>query len=336
MSLLNKILLVLLGLVVLGSAGFIIYTEHRMSARQDAIEQSVIAQKQLADNITRAMADWTTKADLDKFAQENNININAIKDDLAKLNANVTAINISTTSSTGQVATNLTSTSTHPNVGPTTPVPTVDCNGTQIPCPNADPFGYRANTQTLTLNEEFGTTKVPLGDVGFSAVAAAPWSINLLPRQYKSVTVLGTDENQRTLAYNKFTVNVNNKDYDLTVNTSQIQQVYPDPKFTLWNPRLYLGFDGGVNVNSLTGSAGPNLNLQVMSYGKYKTQPDFSILQVGAAYDMVAQKPAAILTPFSYNVGQHLPLMNNLYVGPSIQLNTAGNLSATLGIRVGL
>lgn len=334
MTLTTKILLFLFGIVVVGVSGFVVYKTHEMSVRQDAIEKQVVAQQQLADNITRSMAQWTTKADLAQFAKDNQVNLDTINDNLGKLNASLSAINVSSTHSNGQVASNLASTQVVPNTNPSEP--TVECNGTQIPCPNADPFHYQANEQVLALDEQFGQLKVPFGTVGFSAAQQLPWNINIAPRQYNSVTVLGTDENQRTYAYNKFTIHVNDKDYEVPVTTSEIKQIYPEPKFSLFNPRLFFGVDAGIDFAAPPKPAViPNLTVQVMSYGRYKNQPDFSILQIGAGYDINSLKPTALIAPIEYNVGQHIPLMTNLFIGPALQISPDGNFKATIGAHVG-
>lgn len=335
MSVTTKILLIIGSILFFGLFAFTLYELHAINVRQTAIETQIVQQKELADNITRSMAVWATKADLEQFAKESKTNLEVIKKDLEKLNASVVAINVSTSVSKGQVANNLPSTSTSTNPNPIKP-PTVICEGKEIPCPNADPYGYQLNAQNLVLDEQFGTLKVPFGKVGFSAWQSQPWNIDIAPRQYNSVTVLGTDENQRIYAYNKFIIKTEGKDYEVLVTNSQIRQEYPNAKFTFFNPRLYLGFDAGMNIKSVDGMVGPSINLQISSYGKYKTQPDLSILQVGAGYDAVSKNANFTLTPVSYNVGQHIPLMNNLYIGPSIGVNATGNINVSIGLRAGL
>jgi hypothetical protein len=325
MTLSTKILIWLGAILLVGALGFIIYTQIRISSRQDAIEQNVIAQKQLVDGIVRSQATWATRDDVEKYIKDNKINLKAIQDDLDKLHADVTAVNITIASSTGQ----------HGIFIPTKPGP-VNPNPQPIDPNNPDPFGYLARQQNLDLNEEFSTVKVPLGTVGFSAWQEKPWSIDIKARDYKMATVVGTDENQRMYFYNKFTVSVDNKDYEIPIKTATTQQVYPEAKFSWFNPRLYLGADGTVGLNPVKGEFIPSANIQIMSYGRYKTQPDFSILQVGAGYGVDAKRPQLVVTPVSYNIGKHIPLMNNLYLGPSLSVGTDGNVGIGGGIRVGL
>lgn len=333
----KKILIALGVMVTMGALAFIIYRQEEINKRQLAIETEVVAQKQLVDGIVRSQASWATKDDLDAFAKANNVNLKAIQDDLDKLHADIAAVNVAVATSRGQNGTNIPSTSQGPgNPNPPTPV-TVPCpSGGSVTCPNTDPFGYQKEQQNLALNEDFGTVKVPVGTVGFSAWQQNPWDIHINPREYHSTTTIGTDENQRIYTYNKLEIKSGDKSYTVPLTSSKTEQIYPEAKWSWWNPRLFLGADGMVGVNPVRGEFTPNVSLQIMSYGRYKTQPDFSVLQVGAGYGTVSQRPQFMISPFQYNVGKNLPLMNNLYIGPVISVGTDGNVGVGGGIRVGL
>lgn len=338
MSTLEKRILIYLALVLgIGALAFIIYRQEQINTRQLAIESQVVAQKQLVDGIVRSQASWATKDDVSAFAKANDINLKAIQDDLDKLHADVAAVNVAVATSQGQSGTHLPSTSTGPG-NPTPPGPvTVPCpSGGTVDCPNPDPFGYMKTQQNLALNENFGTLRVPIGNVGFSAWQDKPWDININAREYHATTTIGTDENQRLYTYNKLEIKSGDKTYTVPLTSSKTEQVYPEAKWSWWNPRLFLGVDGAVGLNPVRGEFTPGVSLQVMSYGRYKTQPDFSILQVGAGYGTVSQRPQFMISPFQYNVGKNIPLMNNTYIGPVISVGTDGNVGVGGGIRVGL
>lgn len=324
MSLSTKILLILGGFIVVGLLGFIVYKQIEISNKQLAIESQVVAQKELVDNIMRSQNSYATKDDIDKFIKDNGVNLQAIQDDLDKLHAEVTSVNTIAVISNGQTATNIHSTGT----GISNPNP--------VDSKNPDVFGYLLRQQNLNLNEDFGGVKVPIGQVGFSAWQKDPWNINILPREYHITNVIGTDDNQRTYVYNKVTVKSGNQNYDVKITTAQTEQKYPEAQWSWFNPRLYIGADGGINVNSVKGEFTPNVNISFMSYGKYKTQPDFSVLEVGVGYGTVSKKAQLVITPATYNVGKNIPLMNNMYIGPSLHIGSNGEISVMAGIRVGL
>jgi|ERR1035437_1298539 hypothetical protein len=324
MSISTKILIILGAILTIGALSFIIYKQNEISTRQTAIENQVVAQKELMDGIVRSSNTYATSADIEKFITANNVNLKAIKDDLSRLNASVTAVNAIIVSSSGQHQVNVPNTST----GPTNPNP--------VDPKNPDPYGYQTHQENLDLAENFGGTEVPIGNVGFSAWQKAPWTINVLPRDYHVTTVIGTDENQRTYVYNKFGVKVGDKEYDVKIAKAETKQEYPTAKFSWFNPRLMIGSDVGVNINQVKGEFAPSLNIGIMSYGQFLKQPDWSIIQVGVGAGLVSQKPQFSITPFAYNVGKNIPLMNNMYIGPSLHVNTAGDISVMGGIRVGM
>lgn len=324
MPLSTKILLVILVICMSIMGGFIIYLEYQHKSQLKELQTAITTQKQLQDDIVRSMSTYATKDDLTEFAKSNNINLKAIQDDLDKLNASLNAINVSVVNSSGQTASNIPSTSTSPTTDPTT-------NN-----PNSDPYGYFKNTQTLHLDEDFTDTKVPIGDVSFSASKKAPWSVNIQPRQYNLVTVIGKDEDEKVYTYNQFSIKEGDKEYPVKITNSQTKEELPSAKFSFWNPRLYLGIEGGININKLQGESAPTLGIGIISFGQSKKNPDLSVLQIGAGYEMVGKNAQFTLTPISYNIGSKIPMMNNLFVGPTASVDTQGNFSVGLGIRVGL
>ena len=327
MSLLNKILIIVGAILLIGFFGFTLFKMNEISNRQVAIQTQIVEQKELIDGIVRSQQKYSTKEDMEAFIKENNVNLNAIKKDLETLQAQVSAINIIEIGSTPQSQTGLPSTHTGP--GPVTPTDPK----------NPDPYGYLTKQQKLALSENFSGVMVPFGEVGFSAWQEKPWSIDIPQRNYKVINVVGTDENNRNYFYNKVTVNVNNKDYDIVINKAETRQEYPSAKFSFWNPRLFLTAGGAVNLTHapIQGSANAGVTLGIMSYGQFKTTPDISVLQVGASYQTGTQRPAAIVNPVSFNIGGLMPkgLVNNTFVGPSVQVDTAGTVFAGGNLSLG-
>ena len=342
---LTKILVGIGVVVTLGMLALILYQQHEIKTQQTAIQTQIVAQQQLVDGIVRSQSQWATKDDITKFAQESGVNLKAIQDNLNKLNAQVTSINVASTSSQAQTGNNIPSSGTGPtNPNPTQPT-TVTCpSGGTVECPNTDPYGYQKAEQDLALNEDLGTIKVPFGKVGFSAWQKNPWNINVYAKDYIVDTVVGVDENERQYFYNKFTVQVHDQTDPKKVTTISVpvtsattKQEYPQPKFSFWNPRLLMGLDGGININHVQGEFTPHVGVGIMSYGQYKTTPDFSILEVAAGYGTVNKTAELVITPVAYNIGKNLfsPLMNNTYIGPSVQIGTDGSIGVGAGLRVG-
>jgi hypothetical protein len=176
---------------------------------------------------------------------------------------------------------------------------------------------------------------VPFGKVGFSAWQQNPWSLEVLPREYSSVTVLGQNEDGRHYAYSRFQITTDGKTHTIPITDARIVEEYPSPKFR-FNPRLYLGVDGGLIANP-PGHAEvmPNIGLSFFSYGRTKTSPTWSFLTVGVGYATQTQAPVLMVAPVNYNVAKHIPFMDNLHLGPSVSVDVDSNVGLYLGGRVG-
>lgn len=333
MSVTAKILIFLGMILTLGMLCFVVYTEHELKVQQTAIQTEQLAQRQLIDGVVGAQTSWATKGDVDSLITSNGINaaaLAAIQADMSSVKASLTTANVVTVNSQSQNITGQPSSGT----GPANPNPPAQV---ATGCINPDPFGYMKAAQEFQLNEDFGAVKVPIGTVGFSAFQAAPWSANVIARQYTVDNVIGTDDQQRNVVYNQVSIKEGTNSYTIPITSSTTKQIFPAAKFSFWNPRLLLGSDLGVNLTSAKGEFTPSVSLGIMSYGQFKTTPDLSILEVGAAYETVNKKAAVVLTPIAYNVGRNFfsPLMNNTYVAPSITLGTDGSWTLGGGIRVG-
>jgi hypothetical protein len=327
-----RIIIAVSTLVIITLLAFIVYLLSHVSERQKKIEETVVNQKELADNILRSQSQYATKTDLESFIKNNGVNVDVIKNDLDKLQADIVAANFAYFSSLGSQRTNLPGLTGTRNPNP--PPPSKCPDGTL--CPDIDPYDHLLNERFNPVVENFGTFQVPIGRVFFRGWLEKPWSEDIRPRQYKVATILGMDDNQRVFTYNKAFIKVDGKEYEIPIREAITKQQYPEPKFSFWNPRLFLGVDGGVGVNPVQGEFAPSLSLGIMSYGRYRTTPDFSVLQIGAGYGVVSQTFQASITPFAYNVGQYIPFMNNMYLGPSIHVGTDGNVKFMVGLRVGL
>jgi hypothetical protein len=351
LSLQDKIIIILIAVLTLGIFSFVLYNQHESAIQQQAIQTQLVATQQLADNINRAMSSFATTQQLQAFAQQNDVNLKVIQANLTTLNASLTAISVATANSSGQTATSVPSSGSTPSGSPE-PVATVNCNGNPVSCPTIDPYGYLSKQQQLNLNENFPAPTatagsqaaaiiVPIGQVGFTASQAQPWSVNIAPRSYNLTTTLGTknDDTGQQVAYNQLTITESGKNYNVPISNNQFVQQVPTPKFNFWNPRLYFGVEGGINVDAVKGEVVPNIGLSVMSYGvPGNSNPDWAILGVGAGFGTVSKDVQISVAPFSYNLGTVFkPLVRDLYVAPTMDIDPLnGNLTFGAGVRVGL
>ena len=337
MSLSTKILIWLGCILTFGMLTFIVVKQIENSNRQEAIEKQNVEQKQLIDNIIRSRNEYATSKDIEIFMRDNNINIDAIKNDLNLLKADLHSVSIAIFNSKGQTSDNLPSSSVGVK-NPQTNTP-VTCSNGEV-CPSIDKYGYYINQQKLDLFEDFNDKKIPFGTVGFSAWKDKPWFIDIKGRSYKIVTVSGKDDSQRDYFYNKVSINIDGQNYDIRIDNAETKQEFPEEKFSWFNPHLFLTAGGGVTINKLPIEPGANagISLGIISYGQFKTHPKLSILQLGLGAELTTKSLTAIINPININMKGFLPekLVDNTYIGPSLSIDTNSNIFAGLNLSVGL
>ena len=323
-------------IAVIGLLLFIVKMQWDSSNERDALNKQMIEMKTLQDGSVRNQSKYVTKDDLKTLADDLDVDLDAIQDDLDKFDAEVKGISKLVASSLGRRATNVPSSGTRPRppTDPDTPDPLVCPDGE--PCP--DPYGHLSNSQILGLSEPFpGGLEVPIGDVTFEVWKEKPWTVNILPRKYHVATVLGQDEDGRHYIHNKMHIEADGKKQVIPIEQAEFQEVYPESSFR-WNPKIHLGVDVGAVISDTRAEVMPNLQLSMFTYGRTKTNEDteWSLLGIGAGFGTQGQTFNAVLTPVNYNLGQHIPLVESVHIGPTITVDHKGDFAIMGGIRVGL
>jgi hypothetical protein len=339
----KKFLIALSAACFLSLLIFIVYKQIEIADKQKEIESSMIKQKDIGDSITRSMSQYATSKDLEMLIRGNGMDLSKISDDLTKLKSKIDSINVISSSSTGYDWHDIPSSGSinlpAPHGDPVSSAPVVDCGDKKITCLQ-DPNHYWTTTQLLDVHEEFKDIKVPFARVGFTASKDKPWGVSTYDRQYKVVTVTGTDEDGRVSNYNKMQIVVDNKAYDVPIDQAETTQQYPEAKFSWWNPRLYLTTGGSVGLSNppISGSFNAGATLGISSYGQLKSSPLLSVFQVGVGYSSNQSKPAVIFNPVNVNIGKLLPnnLIMSTFIGPSLQLDYEKNVFLGANISVGL
>jgi hypothetical protein len=327
-------------LLLLVAVAFIIKGQFDAAKERARLQQDVIEMKELQDGVVRSQSKYVTKDDFKKFADEMGLDLDNIQDDLDNFDAEIKLLSKTVASSQGYKASGLPSSGVRPRpVDPNNPDPT---------CPDGsvcDPYGYLTNSQLLSLYEPFSDkTQVPIGDVTFEAWKEKPWSVNVLPRQYKLHTILGQDEDGRHYVYNQFQIEADGKTHNIPVDQSEVVEKLPEASFR-FDPHINLGVVVGPSI--ATGSLDPDepkvqaevmptLDVSLFSYSETKANPEWRFLGIGVGYESQRQNLGIILNPVEYNLGRHIPLINNLYLGPTVGVDLGGNVFAGGGIQVSL
>jgi hypothetical protein len=108
---------------------------------------------------------------------------------------------------------------------------------------------------------------------------------------------------------------------DLTID-NWAKRVEKEKKFW-YSPRI--GFSGIFGTDTAVG-----LDLGIFSYGKTRADSDWQFIAFGAA--KASDTELMYFTPVKYNIGKLLPLMENLFIGPTVYLDKDSNYSAGVSI----
>jgi hypothetical protein len=326
--------------LILSILAFIIKIQYDTIQKLKTIETSVVEAKNLGNNLMRAQGSYVNKSDLERMIKERDVNLDAIKKDLAKMGASVDDLLTIDAESIGQDQEHIPSSGSQAlnpnNEKPIVPDKVKCPDGTSVTCPNPDKYNYLTRTLILNFDENFDKQKIPLGTVKFTGADKDPWSLKIYPRKYDVTTVLGQDEEGRHYAYSKFSITANGKTETIPIKSTLKQEV-PSSSFRL-DPRIYLSVDSGITTSGkdIKGEVLPGIMVSFLSYGKTKTDPDWTFLDVGVGYATQRQTVGFVFAPVNYNVGHHLPGMRNLHLGPAVSVDTGGNFGLYLGARVGL
>jgi hypothetical protein len=288
---------------------YVIYKQQEIIKTQDQIYQSITEQKQITDKIVRSQSQYLLAKDFDSKLKELDVDLKDIKRDLKsipeKTKYEITGILSVNTKTPGSSVKDKPSDSSIPRPDP------VD-NST---CATCDPYNYRNATQVLKLNEPFANgTQVPFGKTEFSAWKQNPWAYNIYPREYNLTAILAENEDGKKVFYNKLTIKVEGKEYNVGVSSSQFYQKYPQSKFR-FNPSLFLGVNSGPYITQPSLLLSPELSLSLFSYGQTKYKYDWSLLSFGIGYDAINKTPLVLVTPVKYNIGNHIPFVRNTFLG---------------------
>jgi len=329
---------------VIGALLFWIQKQKNELAELKAKNGELVGQLELKDGTTRNMSSYASKEDIERLIKESGLDLKVIEEDLKKLDSDLQGVQRLVVDSQGFRGDNLRSTSTTRGKnedGTPIVVPTAECaDGSTISCP--DTFGYLTNRQVITLQEPFADRQVPIGQTGFSAWKENPWDVEIYPRQYQVTNVVSVNDDGKTNMHSQVTITSNGESVIVPIENANYVENYPKAKFR-FNPRLYFGVDAGFAPYNIAkvqpdavGEIIPGAQVFLFSHGKTKLDTDWAILGLGLGYATQNRALGFTLSPIHYNVGKPIPLIENLFLGPTVGLDTKGNLSFLLGLKVGL
>jgi hypothetical protein len=154
------------------------------------------------------------------------------------------------------------------------------------------------------------------------------WKTGIYPLEYhalivESENVNGTfDRHAEIHLENNQMAETTGEEYPISLTDINWEKFeVQDKRFYWWNPRIGLG------ATFTDESIAPGLDLSISSYGKTKRDMDWRFLTFGAGVATEGDDTLGIFSfePFSWNVGNTLPIVENLFIGPVGTMDTESN-----------
>lgn len=290
--------------------------------------------KQLTDTLVRASTKWATKADLDDKLKDmlTKEDRAALQKDLDELRASLVAVG-KTVGSLGRKVSDLERSTRE---GPQNPDVEKCADGRLI-----DKYGY---TKAPQIKDMTDVNKAPLAEVSFDASKDKPWKYNVYERKFHLTTAVGKQDSGQMAFYHTLDYEVPEKSdqkYRIKLTSSEYLQVPQYRKMYWWNPLLDIGAFVGANIHSFAlgpgrpdgvFSFGAELGISFSSYGYTKADNLWRFFRLGLGYDAERRSGHLSFAPVTFNVGDPLPLLTNLWVYPYVGIDSGGGVLLGGGI----
>lgn len=119
---------------------------------------------------------------------------------------------------------------------------------------------------------------------------------------------------------NNFVPSQRGQKFPITLEEVNFEEKPLIEKRWMWNPRL------GLEIGATTDALFPAIDFSLFSYGLTKSDMDWRFMTVGLGmagwYEESNSVGLVTFTPVSYNLGKALPVVENLFIGPTISAST--------------
>jgi hypothetical protein len=174
----------------------------------------------------------------------------------------------------------------------------------------------RTYDETLVYTNDSEGNKFPIAHVLYNPFLKGDekWTSRPYPIKFTTQLTLGESDDRKDLYVHLFMENDDIKEYrgkkfPLTINEVEWIERPPKDKEFMFNPRVSLGASIGTKMY-------PNLGLSFYSYGRTIRDMDWAFLRLGAGAN--TDSIFFQLSPAEYNIGNHVPVVENLFFGPFV------------------
>jgi len=327
------ILFFIVGLIVVGYFVWRDLKEENLKLQSEVIKYS-----ELSETLVRSSNQWTTKDDLDKYLKGllTKEELELLQKDLKKLDAKLISVGQTVGFIKGKVAKLEQSSGEGPD------------NPNVEHCDDGRLIDTHEYTKNIQIKELTNSQEAPIGVVEFDASSDAPWNYRIHDQEFFLNTAVGQKDNGQLVFYHNLSYSIPDmgfEKYPIAVLHSEFVQIKKDKKFFWINPTLdFMVFGGGKVYQSTWGlrnrnsiiSMGFELGVSLSSYGKTEVDSSVKMFRLSLGYDVERANGRLAITPVLFNIGEPLPLLTNLYIGPQFGIDTSGGLTLTLGLGMQL
>lgn len=319
--------------VLLGMLVALVAWQHYQLTRAEAklLSLRAGAQVSLSDGTVRAAELTTAVGGAEQMAEQLGVSLDKIRSDAAALGADLNSLVAATVRTTGAKRSGLASSEAQARQESPSRQQSVEAPE------GVDLWKYTSSRQVLKLSEPFaGGIEVPWGKTGFSAWKREPWDVEILPRGYRAFSVGSVGEDGKRRVYTQFAIEVDGQVYKLPVTEATYVEDEAPASFR-WCLKPLLALSVGPFISGEDGVAVlPGVDLAVATYG-YPGEPALWVfLAPGVRYEPRVGSFALSAVPVAFNVGKPMPLLENLYLGPSVAVQGGGGVSVGVSLQVGL
>jgi hypothetical protein len=211
------------------------------------------------------------------------------------------------------------------------------------------------------LDGSEGTTPVELGKEKYSELLAFAnglpiartefnikdyqWNNRVFGLDFEVNTIIATDADgldqviTELKAYNNELEETKGQAYPIKITSSSFEQVLPTQKiFHFINPKLDIALSGGASWQRLdiNPSVTPELGISLMGYGITPDAEIWRFLRLGAGYDAYNKSARGSVGLAGYNLGDSLPLIDDLWFWPAYTIDHKGNSGFSISIGTNL
>jgi len=179
---------------------------------------------------------------------------------------------------------------------------------------NEDP--NKTFDQTLVYIKDSNNNDFPIAHVLYNPFLDTEdkWTTRTYPIKFTSQIALGESKDRKDAYVQLWMENDDIEEYKgkkFPVNIKDVEWIESPPKDKrfMFNPRLSLGASIGTDIY-------PNLGVSLFSFGRTNRDIDWSFLRIGLGGN--DNSLFTQLSPLEYNIGCHIPLVENLFCGPII------------------